>query len=62
MSEHDRESIEAIIARANYQRSMVLGEILADCILFITRGIGKAGRAIVGLFSHKEGGRPVAGT
>lgn len=61
MSQHDRESIESIIARANYQRSMAMAEILADGILYVSRGIGRAWHAVVGLFSHKPVGRPVVG-
>jgi hypothetical protein len=61
MSQRDRESIEAMIARANYERSMAMAEILADGILYVSRGIGKAWHATIGLFSHKAEGHPVAG-
>lgn len=61
MSQRDRESTEEMIARANYERSMAMAEILADGILYVARGIGKAWDAVVGLFSHKPVGRPVAG-
>jgi hypothetical protein len=60
MSQYDRASIEAIIARAHYERNMAMAEILADGILFVSRSVAKAWRALLGLFSHKPAVRPVA--
>jgi hypothetical protein len=58
MSRYDPEYVQAAIARATYERNMVMAEILADGILYVSGGIGKAWRAFVGLFSHKPEGRP----
>lgn len=60
MSQYDRESIDAVIARAEYNRRMAMAEILADGILFASRGIAKAWRAVVGVLSHKPAGRTAA--
>lgn len=62
MSQRDPVSIDAIIARANYERSMALAEIIADGVLYVSRGIAKVWHGALGLFSHRAGGHPVAGT
>ena len=61
MSEFDRESIEAIIARAHRQRSAAMGEILGHSLRGVTCAIGKACRSVAAQFSHKRVAGPAAG-
>lgn len=60
MSQYDREPIDLIIARAQYERSIALATILAEGYQAASRGIAKAYRAVAGLFSHKGAVRPMA--
>lgn len=54
MSQYDRESIEAIIARANRQRSDAMGEILGHSLRGVTDAIGKVCGGIAARLGRKK--------
>ena len=60
MSQYDRESLDVILARAQYERGMAVAEIFADGVRYLSRGIAKAFRAVAGLSSHKGAVGPMA--